>query len=100
MSLPQSDLAEAVEEEGEPERRHEERRSPSWFTSGRSTSALDRDAERDHDRERRRASASQNGICSISRTSVSAAKSTIAPCAKLKTPEALKISTKPSATSE
>ena len=31
---------------------------------------------------------------------VSAANSTIAPWAKLKTPEALKISTKPSATSE
>ncbi len=33
-------------------------------------------------------------------TSVSAAKSTITPWAKLKTPEALKISTKPRATSE
>src|SRR5258705_2761930 len=37
---------------------------------------------------------------SIRPTSVSAAKSTITPWAKLKTPEALKISTKPSATSE
>ena len=33
-------------------------------------------------------------------TSVSAANSTMTPCAKLKTPEALKISTKPSATRE
>src|SRR5687767_6321329 len=37
---------------------------------------------------------------SISPTSVRAANSTITPCAKLKTPEALKIRTKPSATSE
>ena len=37
---------------------------------------------------------------SISPTKVSAANSTIAPCAKLNTPDALKISTKPSATSE
>ena len=41
-----------------------------------------------------------NGIFSISRTSESAAKRTIAPCAKLNTPEALKMSTRPSATSE
>jgi hypothetical protein len=34
------------------------------------------------------------------RATASAANSTIAPCAKLNTPEALKISTKPSATSE
>src|SRR5512144_1861211 len=39
-------------------------------------------------------------MTSESRASDSAANSTIAPCAKLKTPEALKISTKPSATSE
>src|SRR5215472_18022751 len=38
--------------------------------------------------------------CSISPTKVSAARNTIAPWAKLNTPEALKISTKPSATSE
>ena len=44
--------------------------------------------------------ASGSGIFSISRTSDSAANSTIAPCAKLNTPDALKISTKPSATSE
>src|SRR5687768_9358339 len=40
------------------------------------------------------------GIHSAKRAIASAANSTIAPCAKLKTPEALKISTKPSATSE
>ena len=40
------------------------------------------------------------GIHSAKRAMASAANSTIAPCAKLKTPEALKISTKPSATSE
>jgi hypothetical protein len=41
----------------------------------------------------------QAGIHSAKRAMASAANSTIAPCAKLKTPEALKISTKPSATS-
>src|SRR4051812_4487950 len=40
-----------------------------------------------------------SGIHSAKRAMASAANSTIAPCAKLKTPEALKISTKPSATS-
>src|SRR5688500_13088630 len=40
------------------------------------------------------------GIHSAKRAIASAANSTIAPCAKLNTPEALKISTKPSATSE
>ena len=42
----------------------------------------------------------QAGIHSAKRAMASAANSTIAPCAKLKTPDALKISTKPSATSE
>ena len=46
------------------------------------------------------ASATTNGITSDSRANDSAANSTIAPWAKLNTPEALKISTKPSATSE
>ena len=45
-------------------------------------------------------SASGSGIFSISRTSDKAANSTIAPCAKLNTPDALKINTRPSATSE
>ncbi len=44
--------------------------------------------------------ATASGMCSLRRASDSAANSTIAPCAKLKTPDALKISTKPSATSE
>src|SRR5262245_56965559 len=39
-------------------------------------------------------------MTSENRAIASAANSTIAPCAKLKTPEALKISTKPSATNE
>jgi hypothetical protein len=42
----------------------------------------------------------QAGIHSANRAMANAANSTIAPWAKLKTPEALKISTKPSATSE
>ena len=45
--------------------------------------------------------ASQIGApSSISRTTGKAANSTIAPCAKLNTPDALKMRTKPSATSE
>jgi hypothetical protein len=43
---------------------------------------------------------SQPGIHSENRAMARAANNTIAPCAKLNTPEALKISTKPSATSE
>ena len=43
---------------------------------------------------------SRPSISPVSRASVSAANSTMAPWAKLNTPEALKISTKPSATSE
>ena len=46
------------------------------------------------------ANAKTSGMNSESRANDSAANSTIAPCAKLNTPEALKISTKPSATSE
>src|SRR5438132_12364408 len=45
-------------------------------------------------------SARTRGMCSDSRANDSAANSTMSPCAKLNTPEALKISTKPSATSE
>ena len=45
-------------------------------------------------------SPSSGGTHSAKRAIASAANSTIAPCAKLNTPLALKISTKPSATSE
>src|SRR6266542_4395433 len=72
----------------------------SWLTSGRNTT-----------RSMAKASAVITAIVStrasstgtprsMSPTSVSAAKSTITPWAKLKTPEALKMSTKPRATSE
>ena len=56
----------------------------------------------DEGQRRWRASSGQSsfGIHSAKRAIASAANSTIAPCAKLNTPEALKISTKPSATSE
>ena len=43
---------------------------------------------------------SKGGIHSDKRAIASAANNTIAPCAKLNTPEALKINTKPSATNE
>src|SRR5262249_25804228 len=46
------------------------------------------------------ANASTSGMNSDSRANDSAANSTIAPCAKLNTPDALKMSTKPSATKE
>src|SRR5262249_702222 len=46
------------------------------------------------------ANAMTSGMNSESRANDSAANSTIAPCAKLNTPEALKISPHPSATSE
>ena len=92
-------LAEAVEEVGDAERRHEQR-DGSWFTSGRSTSRSMSQASTtmittaSSDRQPQAASARPGA------RPASAANSTIAPCAKLNTPEALKISTKPSATSE
>ncbi len=46
------------------------------------------------------ANARTRGMASDNRANDSAANSTIAPCAKLNTPEALKMSTKPSATRE
>src|SRR3990172_6003148 len=72
----------------------------SWFTSGRSTS-----------RSMTNASATMTAVVSpratatgtprsMRPTSVSAANRTMTPWAKLNTPDALKISTKPSATSE
>ncbi len=81
---------------------------PSWLTSGPSTKrsitqaviAMTTAANTSP-----RTIAAQNGKPfatrkSSERTSARPASSTIAPCAKLNTPEALKISTKPSATSE
>ncbi len=72
---------------------------PSWFTSGRSTRRSMSQATPIMITTVT-ASATAKGIFSMSRTSDSAAKSTMAPCAKLKTPEALKMSTSPSATRE
>src|SRR5687768_1029727 len=71
----------------------------SWFTRRRSTSRPMNHATATM-MATVTASATMRGIFSISRTSESAAKSTIAPWAKLKTPDALKISTSPIATSE
>jgi hypothetical protein len=72
----------------------------SWLTSGRSTT-------RSITKARATITAIVIGSAtatgtprSIKPTSVSAANSTITPCAKLKTPDALKIRTNPSATSE
>src|SRR5262245_37092425 len=71
-----------------------------WFTSGRSTTRSVRNASAAIT-ARASATASQNGTpIEVNPTVVSAARNTIAPWAKLNTPEALKISTKPSATSE
>ena len=82
---------------------------PSWLTSWRSTSRSISQATttitacRDEGQQVGQHQAVEAGHCGIhsaKRAIASAANSTIAPCAKLKTPEALKISTKPSATSE
>ena len=61
---------------------------------------LDGEGQRDHHDAVSASAISAGTPRSISPTSVSAANSTITPWAKLKTPDALKISTKPSATSE
>ena len=74
------------------------RMMPSWFTSLRNTTRSITNATAIMT-SRRRERGPERQI-SVSRTSVSAANSTIAPWAKLNTPDALKISTKPSATSE
>ena len=71
----------------------------SWFTSRRSTRRSISHASAIM-MATVTASATISGIFSMRRTSESAANSTIAPCAKLKTPEALKMSTRPIATSE
>ena len=86
------------------------RMMPSWFTSLRSTRRSAAQAmiamTTAANRQGGGRAPGQNGQChsccrrSSARTSASAAVSTIAPWAKLNTPEALKISTKPSATSE
>src|SRR5207247_6919403 len=72
----------------------------SWFTSGRSTIRSMPNASRTMTSAVSASARTTPAPRSIKPTSVSAAKSTITPCAKLKTPDALKISTKPSATSE
>src|SRR5438552_1946305 len=72
----------------------------SWFTSGRRTTRSITNASATITAIVRTSAAATGIPRSIRPTSVSAAKSTITPCAKLNTPDALKISTKPSATSE
>ena len=81
---------------------------PSWLTSGPSTKRSTRKAVIAMIRPANsspRTIAAQTGkplatSQSSERTSARPASRTIEPCAKLNTPEALKISTKPSATSE
>src|SRR5688500_18512913 len=72
----------------------------SWLTSGRSTIRSMAKASATMTTMVSRSATTTGRPFSISPTSVRAANSTITPCAKLKTPEALKIRTKPSATSE
>ncbi len=84
--------------------------TPSWFTRWRSTSRSISQATSHMSApastkaatlaSTRLSMPSQIGIHSEKRAMARAAKSTMAPWAKLKTPEALKISTKPRATSE
>ena len=81
---------------------------PSWLTSGPSTKRSTSQAViamMTAANSSPSMTAAQHGTPlatrkSSERTSARPASSTIAPCAKLNTPEALKISTKPSATSE
>ena len=75
------------------------RMRPLWLTSGRKTKRSIAKASASMIAAAA-TSASPQGITSISRTSANAANRHIAPWAKLNTPDALKISTKPSATSE
>ena len=82
--------------------------SPSWLTSGPSTKRSISQADSamtSAAKASARSMAPQNGspcatMKSSERTSARPASSTMAPCAKLNTPEALKIRTKPNATSE
>src|SRR5687767_15114709 len=71
----------------------------SWLTSGLSTRRSIRNASATMMTIAMRIAA-HSGMRSASRATASAANSTIAPCAKLNTPEALKIRTNPRATSE
>src|SRR5262245_1138003 len=72
----------------------------SWFTSGRSTTRSMTKASNTITSTVSSSASATGAPRSIRPTSVSAAKSTITPWAKLNTPEALKISTNPRATSE
>src|SRR5207248_1347608 len=72
----------------------------SWFTSGRSTMRSIANASSTITSTVSASATATGRPRSMRPTSVRAAKSTITPWAKLKTPEALKMSTKPSATSE
>ena len=111
MSLPNSGLAEAIEEVRDPERRHQQRdaflvdeapaapaarstRRARSSPPARATKAIDVGEQLVLDTDPAAAPSCAK------RAIASAANSTIAPCAKLNTPDALKMSTKPSAISE
>ena len=72
----------------------------SWLTSGRSTARSMAKASATMTRAVSTRATTTGRPRSSRPTSVRAAKRTITPWAKLKTPDALKMSTKPSATSE
>src|SRR5215471_3563826 len=71
-----------------------------WLTSGRRTNRSTTNARTTIAASVAAKATARFHFFSTSETKMSAARKTIAPCAKLKTPEALKISTKPSATRE
>ena len=81
---------------------------PSWLTSGPSTKrsisqaviAMMTPANSSASSDGAHIGTPRAARKSSERTSARPASSTMAPCAKLNTPDALKISTKPSATSE
>ena len=72
----------------------------AWLTSGRSTKRSIATASNNMTPIVSASARKAGTPCAYRPTSVSAANTTMMPCAKLNTPEALKISTKPSAISE
>ena len=70
-----------------------------WLTSGRSTTRSTAEASTNMTTMVSASATKAGRPASCRPTSVSAANTTMMPCAKLNTPEALKISTKPSAIS-
>ena len=94
----ENEFAEADQEIGEPERRHEED-DVGLVDQRAQHHPLDDERQHEHDADGDRQRQERRHALLVRPTSVSAAKTTMMPCAKLNTPDALKMSTKPSAMS-